>query len=244
MATDKPPDEPKPLVIGYVVYYEGEPAVEYQRQIKLVRRAQPKFVVEERDRLHSPLQEVRGYRRTASRPILQLLMRGLFPGDIVVVASLDRLGVTPTDMTDALLMLRANEIRVMDMDPDGEYEWRPVVERTLAALVRSRRIHRKRVRQTKRMFRDTTFRGVGWKQQGFGRPFEPCEGTREVCRTIVRLRDGGMEFEAIAGHLNAQGLMYVGLDRSQTAAFTAELAEECYLSAQQDFPYPTRITRA
>lgn len=237
-----------PLKIGYICFYKDEPEADCQRQVKIVKRARPHYLLYDWSVIRRHYFHRAKRYRTVKRPGLNLLMRGLMPNDIIVIASIDRLGVTAENMADGLLMLRQNEIRVMDMDPDGTREWRPAVERTLAAIMRyQEQPAQERSRIIRRVKDKTTHRGVGWMAdphwpaQGI---FEPHEGQREVCRAVVRLRESGMEFADIAAKLTAEGVLYVGVMPHMIEAFTAELAEECYLSAKADFPYPTPVIQA
>ena len=239
------PTDDKPRTFAYICQYNDESDEEYYRQFKAINKSkpQPKYKLVDRVKNGKSVNN-----RTVKRTGLQMLMRGLLPGDIVVMTCIDRLGSTPKDIADGLLMLANNEIRLLDVDPDGDRDWRPGFEHLLGVLVRRQGDIPARAKKfSSRLHAGVLYRGVGWmsgiKFGGISNLFEPCEGPREVCRTIVRLHDDGMAFDAIADKLKAQGVLYVGVRPDLSEAFTAELAEECYLSAKQDFPYPTLVTR-
>ncbi len=227
-------------LIGYICHYRDENDNEFQRQRAAVSRTNPHYMVFDEDVVRIG----RSYcRYTNKRKGLAAVHRGIMPGDILVISSLDRLGVWPRDVADALLMFRSNEIRVLDLDPDGTHEWRPAIERTMAAMVhrqdqcRPRQLATIEARKQGRLFR-----GVGWTQVNvYSSRFEELPGPRVVANKIVALRDAGETFRTIATKLRAEHVLYVGCFKSQTEQFTAELTEECYHAARNGFPYPTPI---
>lgn len=238
--------EPGRTVFGYVCKYSGMSQADFYDQVRRVRAVSCDYMVFDKTScMGRRVMRGMGRREVAERSGLKLLMRGLLPGDIVVVDSLGVLSVEAPGMYDALGMLRSNEIRVLDIDPDGLLEWRAPLQRALASMCRVGLIatntcgaHKKR-----KMGRRVEWRGVGWiSTWGFGNRFKEHEGSRIASRTIERLRDEGMSFEDIAERMKSNGVPYQGCMYNQSCEFTAALAEECYVAAKQEFPHPAQVT--
>lgn len=232
-------------VFGYVCRYRGMDPREFYGQVRRVRAICCDYIVFDHARPGRRIMAGGRMREVPRRHGLSLLMRGLMHGDIVVVDSLGALSVETPGMYDALGMLRSNEIRVLDMDPDGLLEWRAPLHRALASMCRiGLAIASGGTKHKRHKNRGVTYHGIGWFGKfGCLERFEKAEGPRTVARTIERLHDEGMSFKDIAKRLKESGVLYQGCVMNQCYEFTATLAEECYLSAKQGFPPPTVITQ-
>lgn len=226
-------------IFGYICYYFGEKQLGVLEQHRAVLRLKPRYIAYDRELIRN-----RPLHRASHRPGLYRLARGLMPGDLVVVSNISRLGIWPRDLYEALLLLRNHEIRIADMDPDGTAEWRASVEHTLSSMVAWLGHERETIQRSKEArVTGSTYRGVGWQEKTLrGGLFEPFESARHICRNVAQLCESGLSFAEVAAKLNASGIMYVGCTTRQVCPFTPELAEECFLAAKADFPYPAPVT--
>lgn len=225
-------------VIGYLCHYKDEPYKDYLAQLRAVQSFNPRLMVFDRVVIKKPWRMSIG-----GRPSLRRLAFGLMPGDVVVISSLDRLGANLAEQYRAFRLLARNEIRVHDMDPTGEFDWRPAWERGLDALVRRNSMYDEWKQKVQRLDRcGKAFLGVGYQPLPHTlSDFVPFEPGRLVARRAAELSASGMSDEAVASKLVADGVPFLGAARNDIRTFTPELVRLCVDAVQNDWPWPVSL---
>jgi len=227
-------------VYGYFCHYKDEPYEAELAQLRALQAFYPQHIVYDFDHVRRPWQKSSKQHRTG----LIALLRGLLPGDVVVVSSLDRLGASLEDQYKTFQLLAYHEIRVHDMDPEGIYEWRAPWELGLAALVRRNATANQRNRAIRKLDREgKLFVGVGWQAKLYARSeFLPFEPARVMARRVADLSASGLSDEAVSRRLIEDRVLFVGAARNDIREFTPELVRLCVDAVRDDFPYPAAAT--